>query len=209
MSFFRRTEIAIRCACRGLTLTVPDRDSLLNACEAGQRRRLQACLAKQHANAATWSVQWNKSAGDALRPDDVVAVLRGDDVIVELAYAQKGILAEAMAAQGTRVAAGTLLARLERRAKAAEPTTTALLRQFVARQRTDAELIAALRREIATLQAQRGPAARAPDRKFTRLKHEFSKRYHPDARPSGDAERLLRARVFQEFWPVVEEIERS
>jgi hypothetical protein len=45
--------------------------------------------------------------------------------------------------------------------------------------------------------------------KFRRLKHEFSKRFHPDARAPGDAERERRALVFQEFWPIVEEIERS
>ena len=135
MSFFRRTEITIRCACRSTTLTVPDRDSLLDACEPGLRRRLQACLAKQPADAPAWSVHWEKSAGDALRPHDIVAVLRRAEVTVELCYMQKGVFAEMLVAQGTRVPASARLARLERRAKAPERPTNDILRQFVSRQR--------------------------------------------------------------------------
>ncbi|HXO00537.1 MAG TPA: hypothetical protein VN900_00680 [Stellaceae bacterium] len=225
MRFFRRTEITIRCACRGTTLAVPDRDSLLDTCEQGQRRRLQHCLAKRPADAPSWAVQWGKSAGDALRPQDVVAVLHREDIIVELAYAQRGILAEMLVAQGERVAAGTQLARLERRAKAIPPPPTKdILRQYVERQRRDAETIkhleAALAQhqqlsdrlqgEILMLRTRQTPGtAEVFELKFKRLKHEFSKRFHPDARPPGDAERERRALVFQEFWPIVEKIERS
>jgi pyruvate/2-oxoglutarate dehydrogenase complex dihydrolipoamide acyltransferase (E2) component len=223
MSFFRRAGITIRCACRGAVLAVPDRDVLLDACEPGQRRRLQACLATRPIEAPVWSVHWGKTVGDALYPNDIIAVLRRDDIVVELAYAQKGFLAEMLTVPGVRVALGTRLGRLERRAKSAaapEPPSNAILRQFVSRQRRDAELIAALHAELARLQAElsvrRPPADRSDrpvgtvaDPKFTRLKHEFSKRYHPDAAPPGDVDRVRRARVFQEFWPIVEEIERS
>jgi pyruvate/2-oxoglutarate dehydrogenase complex dihydrolipoamide acyltransferase (E2) component len=160
-------------------------------------------------------VEWQKMPGDALQPNEVVATLSRDGVLVELSSAQRGVLAEWLVTRGTKVAMGTRLALLERRAKTApapapEPPSNALLRQFVARQRRDAETIAALEAELAVLEARlvSGGAAGA-DAKFRRLKQEFSKRYHPDARSSGDAERLLRERVFRDFWPIVEEIERS
>ena len=94
MSFFRRTDILIRCACRGTTLAVPDRDALLDACEQRQRRRLQLSQAKEAADPRAWSVQWEKSVGDALRPHDIVAVLRRGEVTVELVCALRGHLAE-------------------------------------------------------------------------------------------------------------------
>ena len=228
MSFFRRSEIAVRCACRGTTLAVPDRDALLDACEPAQRRRLQQCLATAPDAASAWLVQWGKPAGEALRPHDVVAVLRREGVAVELVYEQKGSLAEVLVANGMRVAAGTRLARIERRTRAAsaaaDPPSGDMVRQMIARQRRDAQVIAALqadvnarqnavdrlRGEVAVLRAQHGADAHtAADHKFKRLKTEFSKRFHPDAAGLGEAERLRRQRVFQEFWPVVEEIERS
>jgi hypothetical protein len=144
----------------------------------------------------------------------VVVALHREGVVVELAYAQKGVLAEWLVTRGEYAAAGARLATLERRAKAV-PTTPArpspvVLRQFVDRQRHDAETIANLQAELAALQARLvlGPPS-SGDVKFKRLKHEFSKRFHPDARPIGDADREGRARVFQEFWPILEEIERS
>ena len=226
MNFFRRADITVRCAYRGTTLAVPDRDALLDACEAGQRRRLQWVLARQASDAPPWSVQWAKATGDDLRPRDVVALLRAEGVAVELAYAQRGVLAEALVASGARVAAGTALARLERRAKAGASagTTTGVLKQYVLRQRQDAEtirslqaalseqqeLVRRLRGELGALrQEQTASEATMVDFKFRRIKHEFSKRYHPDAGPRGDAERARRERVFQEFWPIVEEIDRS
>lgn len=227
MSFFRRADIAVRCVSRATTLAAPDRDALLDACEPGRRRRLQSCLARQVADAASWSVQWRKAAGDALSPNEIVAVLRCDEVVVELTYGHRGTLAALLVEAGERVAAGAQLARLERRARpaaAAEAPSNSLLRQYVARQRQDADLIASLQselavhqqlvgrlqREIAQLQAHRPQAGHATaDAKFRRLKHAFSKHYHPDALSAGEAERLRRAHVFQEFWPIVEEIERS
>lgn len=228
MSFFRRSEIIVRCTCRGTVLAAPDRDALLDACEPGQRRRLQHCLAAAPDAVPAWSVQWGKSAGEALRPHDIVAVLRRAGVAVELVYEQRGSLAEVLVASGASVAAGTRLARVERRTRAApgasERSTNEMLRQFVAQRRRDAQVVAALqaelaarqndvdrlRDELAALRARGEPTERTGvDHKFKRLKHEFSKRYHPDARPQGDAERLSRERVFREFWAVVEEIERS
>ena len=228
MGFFRRTEITVRRACRGTTLAVPTRDALLDACQPGLRRRLQLALARHSADAPVWSVHWAKVAGEWLHPNDVAVRLRGDEVIIELVYGQRAKLAEALAAGGARVACGETLARLERRAKATAVPQTQLLQtisEFAVRQRQDAEMITALqhdlaahqllvarlRHEVASLEGRRslGGGTTGADAKFRRLKHEFSKRYHPDARPTEDAERARRARVFKEFWPIVEEIDRS
>lgn len=236
MGFFRRTELNLRCICRGTALAAPTRDELLDACDAGRRRALQQNFAKYTADDPVWTVQWLKAAGEWLRPNDVVARLRADEVVVELVYAQRAKIAEMLVLPGVRVANSATLARLERRAsKAAGQPQTRLLEavsQFATRQRQDAEMIAALqhdltghqqlvtrlREQIAALQSQPGPPRGQDgdqtrrdiaDPKFRRLKHEFSKRYHPDARAVSDAERALRTRVFQEFWPIVEEIDRS
>jgi hypothetical protein len=218
MGFFFRTAITVRCPCRGATLAVPSRDALLDACEAKHRRRLQHCLAGQ----TPWSVEWQKAIGAALRSRDTVAVLRRDDVIVELAYTQRGTLAEFLVAEGEQAVAGAPLARVERRAKPATPPDgNELLRQYVAQQRRDAEIIKRLEADLAQWQrlADRlheevsvlrlGDPGTAADAKFVRVKHEFSKRFHPNARAAGDPERDRREQVFREFWPVVEEIERS
>jgi hypothetical protein len=214
MMFFHRPELAIRYAHRGLTLSVPDRDRLLNACEPGERRRLQRLLGAGAAADAPWEVQWQKTAGDALQSGDVVATLRREGLIVELAFAQRGTLGEWLVTRGALVTTGTKLTVLERRAKAAPAPAPAasneLLRHFVARQRHDAEIIASLQAQLAALQARRMEDAPAiGDAKFRRLKHEFSKRFHPDARPAGDPERVFRELIFREFWPIFEEIERS
>jgi hypothetical protein len=211
MMFFRQSEITVRFASRSTTLAVPDRDLLLDNCAEDQRRRLQRYLARQSADAPSWSVQWRKFAGDTLRAKEVVAVLRQAEVVIELGYAQRGLLAETFVARGEFVAPGTELARLERRARTApSPPTKDLLRQYVARQRHDAEVIATLQAEMAILRARLVAGSTPADEvKFRRLKHEFSKRFHPDARPVGDAERERRELVFREFWPLFEEIERS
>jgi hypothetical protein len=73
---------------------------------------------------------------------------------------------------------------------------------LMSRRRRDAERIRQLQRELADLRHAGG------DRKFRRLKLEFSKRFHPDG-GADERERKRREAVFQEFWPVVEEIERS
>ncbi|MFZ2004927.1 MAG: biotin/lipoyl-containing protein [Stellaceae bacterium] len=213
--FFHRHELTVRCPSRSLALVAPDRDRLLNACEPGERRRLQRCLGKPSAHEPSWVLEWQKMPGDMLQPDEVVATLSRDRVLVELSYAQRGVLAEWLVTRGAMVAMGTRIALLERRAKTApapqpQGPSNAVLRQFVARQRQDAEMIAALQAELALLQTRLDSGvAPGSDAKFRRLKLEFSKRFHPDARPAGDAERERRASVFQEFWPVVEEIERS
>ena len=211
--FFRRDDLTVRSTFRGLTLSVPGRDRLLNACEESQRRRLQRCLGPASANEPPWVVQWQKMPGDALQPDEVVATLLRDGVVVELTYAQRGVLAEWLVLRGEEAVSGTRLATLERRAKtppARTPSTNAVLQQFVARQRRDAETIATLQSELAALHARLVLGTPSSDDvRFKRLKYEFSKRFHPDARPLGDADRERRAQVFQEFWPIVEEIERS
>ena len=226
MRFFSRGEITIRCAYRGPALSVPDLDRLLNSCDPGQRRRLQRCLVESSPSRAAWSVEWRKTVGEALNPQDVVATLRRDGIVVELACAQRGTLTDVLAAQGERVNAGARLGLLERRTRvpAPEPPANDVLRQFVSRQRSDADLIQALqadlaahhelivrlRGELSALSA--GRASGEPvitDLKFKRLKHEFSKHFHPDAGSRGTAERQRRTLMFQEFWPIVEEIERS
>jgi hypothetical protein len=213
--FFHRPELTVRCPSRSLALVVPDHDRLLNACEAGERRRLQRYLGNPSAHEPPWVVQWQKMPGDVLDPGEVVATLSRDGILVELSYAQRGTLTEWLVTRGTQVATGTRLATLERRAKTAsarapEAPPNAILRQFVARQRRDAETIAALQTELALLQARLDSGAvLSSDTKFRRLKHEFSKHFHPDTRPNGDPERVLREQVFLEFWPVFEEIERS
>jgi len=211
--FFHRDDLTIRCSLRGLTMSVPDRDRLLNACDEGRRRRLLHCLGKASDDEPPWQVQWQKMPGDPLQPEDVVVTLHREGVVVELVYAQKGVLSEWLVTRGDYAPAGAKLATLERRAKqAAVPRAPSndLVRQFVARQRRDAETIAKLQAELAAVQARLvlGVPTSA-DVRFKRLKYEFSKRFHPDARPVGDAERERRARVFQEFWPILEEIERS
>ena len=209
MLFFHRDELVVRCAYRGLALSVPDHDRLLNACAPGERRRLQRLLGRLGADNAGWLLQWRKNAGDVLQPDEVVATLIRGGVIVELAYAQGGTLAERLVGEDQPVAAGKRLALLERRAKT-PPPTVALIRQYVARQREDAKMIATLEAQLAALQTRLvAGQSGATDAKFKRLKHEFSRRYHPDSGLPGDDERLRRERVFQEFWPIVEEIERS
>lgn len=211
--FFRRDDLTVRSTFRGLTLSVPNHDRLLDACEESQRRRLQRCLGPVSANEPPWVVQWQKMPGDELLPDEVVATLHRDGVVVELAYTQKGMLAEWLVLRGEEVTSETRLATLERRAKTAParaPSTNAMLQQYVARQRRDAETIAKLQSELAALQTRLVLGARSHDEvKFKRLKHEFSKRFHPDAQSVGDADRERRAQVFQEFWPILEEIERS
>lgn len=212
---FHRHELIVRCPSRGLTLAAPDRDRLLDACEPSERRRLQRYLGKPMAHEPPWLVEWQRMPGDVLQPGEVVATLSRDGVLVELSYAQRGVLAEWLVTRGATVAMGTKLALLERRAKSApgpvlDAPPNAILRQFVALRRRDAETIAALQTELALLQARLDSGtAPAGDAKFRRLKLEFSKRFHPDTSPAGDTERERRAAVFREFWPVVEEIERS
>src|SRR6201986_2071242 len=91
--FFRRDDLTVRSTFRGLTLSVPDHDRLLNACEEGQRRRLQRNLGPA-SGSTSWVLQWQKMPGEPLVPEEVVATLHRDGVIVELAYAQRGVLAE-------------------------------------------------------------------------------------------------------------------
>jgi len=160
-------------------------------------------------------VQWRKRAGASVEPSEIVAALFRDGVTAELAYVYGGTLAERLVDDGDLVAAGKRIARLERRAKEPETPASLLLRHYVERQRHDAATIAALQVQLAALQARltadSTPGAATPeaDAKFRRLKHEFSRRFHPDTQPLTTAERLRRERVFQEFWPIVEEIERS
>jgi pyruvate/2-oxoglutarate dehydrogenase complex dihydrolipoamide acyltransferase (E2) component len=213
--FFHRAELTVRYTHRGLTLSVPDRDRLLNACEPSQRHRLQRCLGPASPTEPPWVVQWQKMPGDELLPDEVIVTLHREGVVVELAFAQKGVLAEWQVVRGAEAAAGKKLATLDRRAKATaaavrEPSTV-VVQQYLTRQRRDAATIAALQAELTSLQSRLDSrkGSGGSDAKFRRLKTEFSKRFHPDASPASDAERERRARVFQEFWPVLEDIERS
>jgi hypothetical protein len=233
MRLFHREEITVHCAFRGAALTVPTTDRLLDDCAPEQQHRLRRRLEKAAVEDQGWRVEWRKVAAEALRPHDIVAVLRCDEIVVELACAQRGVLAETLVAEGERAPPGMRLARLRKAPPPAPPLQSPpenrhdiddLLRHFVARQRSDAETIKRLAADLAeyqqmadrlssevhTLRAGRLPGGTAlPDLKFKRLKHEFSKRFHPDALPLGDAERAFRELVFREFWPILEEIDRS
>jgi hypothetical protein len=233
MSLSLRSEIIVRIICRGTTLFVPDRDALFAACDVRHHGGLEEHLAKHPADGPAWAVDWSKAAGDWLNPGDVVARLHGEAIVVELVYGQSAKLGERLVPTGAHVATGAALARLERRGKVerrAKPigsAQTQLLQsfsQFAVREMQDAETIAALRSELEmqqrlvdTLRGEiaflRSRQAVVPDLnsdpRFRRLKHEFGKHFHPDAGRADDAERQARVRVFQEFWPVFEAIEKS
>ncbi len=230
MNFFDRSEITVRCTFRGNSLTVPHAERLLGSCRDEHRRRLRRELAKLPVDDQCWSVTWHKKAGDLLRPQDLVGVLRLKDIFVELVYARNGVLFETNVAEGERARVGRKLAEIR---KPLTPTPspdrekprTDLLLKLMLRHRRDVEalekaaldlseqrrLVDQLRLEVRSLRAERGSVERGgfDDRKFKRLKIEFSRHFHPDSCPLGDAEREHREQVFQEFWPIVEEIERS
>lgn len=219
----------LRCTFRGAVLTVPNAERLLKSGPSATRRRLRRRLATIAGQDAGWSLHWLKQAGDELRPNEIVALLQAPDIVVELVCAQRAFLGEVLVSGGACAKAGARLAAIRKPAKEASPMPAAapandLLLKLTSRHRQDIELIkrlqselseqhilvAQLRHEIAMLQDSGEPSApRAGDRKFRRLKREFSRHFHPDSRPPGDAERERRERVFQEFWPIVEEIERS
>jgi hypothetical protein len=232
MLLFRRSEIAIRCPFRGPTMAAPKPARLIDACPDGQRGRLQRRLAKIAHEDQLWLVHWQKSRGDDLRPQDVVAVLALDGVTVELVSLRHGILAEAQAGEGAAVAPGAALGKIGKPIKAMSRTQKMgeLLAQYTSRHVRDLDsmkelqsqlsesrkLIGQLRGEILSLRGRQNAeylgsrlASAANDGKFRRLKHEFSKRYHPDGRAGDADERRRRELVFQEFWPIVEQIERS
>lgn len=201
---FRRLPITVSCAFRGGSLSAPPGERLVKACPEAQRRRLRRRLARAP---ALWTVSWDKSPGDELQPRDRVAVLLGKGVVVELRCARRGVLGERLVGEGEAVAPGTRLAAIRRPAPpdAAADGRARLheaMLQFMARRRRDAERIRDLQRELEALRRAGG------DAKFRRLKLEFSKRFHPDG-GADERERRHRQLVFQEFWPVVEAIERS
>jgi hypothetical protein len=232
MLLFRRAEIPIRCAFRGSTMAAPKLARLIDACPEGQRGRLQKRLARIASEDRLWSVQWRKDRGDDIRPQDVVAVLALDGITVELVTLGYGILVEPQVGEGAPVALGAGLAKIGKPVKAMSRTQRLgeLLAQYTSRHVRDLEEIKGLQRQLAEnrkligrlrgeilslrgrhnaeyLGARLGKAA--TDRKFRRLKHEFSKHYHPDGRVADADERRRRELVFQEFWPIVEQIDRS
>ncbi len=235
MKFFGRSRITIRCAFRGNALAVPSVERVLSDCPEAQLNRLRRRLSRIAASDQRWSLTWDRQAGDDLRPHDRVAVLRLRNIVVELVYAQHCRLAEIFVAQGAVVTAGDRLAAIRKRGEQARepdggPQADDTMLKLMARHRDDREqiqklvvelhqnqrVVAQLRRELALLLGQRGAPDRhgpsafsSTDQKFRQLKHEFSKHFHPDSRPGDDRERKSRERVFQEFWPIVEKIERS
>jgi hypothetical protein len=232
MMLFRRAEIAIRCPFRGAVMSAPKPARLIDACPEGSRGRLQRRLTRIAPEGRLWSVRWRKGRGDDIRPQDVVAVLALDGITVELVSLRHGILVEPQVGEGTSAALGTALAKIGKPVKAMSRTQKMgeLLAQYTSRhireldeikglQRQlseDRKLIGQLRGEILSLRGRQnaeylGARLTAPgsDRKFRRLKQEFSKHYHPDGRPGDADERRRRELVFQEFWPIVEQIERS
>ena len=232
MLLFGRGEIAIRCPFRGAVMAAPKPARLIEACDDKLRGRLRRRLARIAPEDLLWSVHWEKGRGDDLRPQDVVAVLSLDGITVELVSLRHGILVEAQAGEGASVAFGGALAKIGKPVKAVSRTQKMgeLLAQYTARHVRDTEsikelqnqlaenrkLIGQLRGEILSLRGRQNAeylgsrlASAANDRKFRRLKQEFSKRYHPDGRAGDAAEQRRRELVFQEFWPIVEQIDRS
>ena len=232
MLLFRRAEIAIRCPFRGSVMAAPKIPRLLAACPEGQRGRLEKRLAKIAPEDRLWSVQWCKGRGDDLRPRDVIAVLELDGITVELASLGYGILVDPHVPEGAMVGFGAVLAKIGKPVKAMSRTQKLgeLVAQFTSRHIRDLDeikglqsqlaesrkLVGQLRGEILSLRGRQNAeyvgarlASAANDRKFRRLKQEFSKHYHPDGRAGDADERRRRELVFQEFWPIVEQIERS
>jgi len=213
-------------------MSVPKEARLLDACPEAWRGRLQRRLMKIAPEDRVWSVHWRKGRGDDLRPQDVVAVLELGGVTVELVSLRYGLLVEPQAGEGAAIASGTALAKIGKPVKAMSRTQKLgeLLAQYTARHAHDLEqikalqsqlaedrkLIGQLRGEILSVRGRQNAeylgarlASAANDRKFRRLKQEFSKHYHPDARAGDADERRRRELVFQEFWPIVEQIDRS
>lgn len=244
MNFFSRSEITVRCSFRGNSLAAPHVERLLSSCHDSERNRLRRALARIGHDEQAWQLTWERQPGDRLVANNRVAVLRLRNLVVELLYAQAGVLTEILVPGGERVRGGDRLASVARPERAAKPAPAApssepppaaddetreMVMQLLARRRQDAEQIKNLRIQLSDKQRELGQlrgeltllrvrqgageggnaGPRSSDRKFVRLKHEFSKRFHPDGVAADLAERQLRTRVFQEFWPIVEQIERS
>lgn len=232
MMLFRRAEIAIRCPFRGSTMSAPKLARLVDACPQAQRGRLQKRLAKIAPEDRLWSVQWRKERGDDLRPRDVVAIIALAGLTVELTTLHYGILVEPQVEEGAGVALGAPLAKIGQPVRAMSRTQKMgeLLAQYTSRHIQDLdeikglqaqlaesrELVGRLRGEILSLRGRQNAeylSARSrqagTDRKFRRLKQEFSKRYHPDGSAADADDRRRRELVFREFWPIVEQIDRS
>lgn len=232
MLLFRRTEIAIRCPFRSATMAMPKLARLVDSCPQPLRGRLQKRLGKIAPADRLWSVEWRKERGDDIRPQDVVAVLALDGITVALVSLRHGILVEPQVGEGAPVAPGAALAKIGKPAKAVSRAQKMgeLLAQYTSRHIRDVDeikglqnqlsetrkLIGQLRGEILSLRgrqnaeylsARLGKAVNDP--KFRRLKQEFSKHYHPDGRAGDADEQRRRELVFREFWPIVEQIERS
>jgi len=232
MLLFRRAEIPIRCPFRGATMSAPKEARLFDACPAALRGRLQRRLMKIAPEDRLWSVHWRKERGDDLQPRDVVAMLELAGITVELVSLRYGLLVEPRAGEGATIASGTALAKIGLPVKAMSRTQkmAELLAQYTSRHirdldeikalqsqlSEDRKLIGQLRGEILSVRGRRNAeylsarlASPANDAKFRRLKQEFSKHYHPDGHAGDSDERRRRELVFQEFWPIVEQIERS
>ena len=230
MNFFTRSEITVRCSFRGNSLAVPHVDRLLNSCHDADRNRLRRTLSRIAHDEQLWHLTWEREPGDRLVANNRVAVLRLRNVVVELLYAQAGTLAEIAVPGGERVRGGDRLAGVAKPEKATPPPppeidqdAREMVVQLLERRRRDAEQIKQLRIQLSDKQRQLGElrgeltllrvrygagSDGTADHKFVRLKREFSKRFHPDGL-ADPAERQLCTRIFQEFWPIVERIERS
>jgi hypothetical protein len=232
MMLFRRAELPIRCPFRGATMTAPKLARLLEACPEVQRGRLRRRLTKIAPEDRLWSVHWRQERGDDVRPRETVAVLDLGGITVELVSLRHGILVEPQVPEGAEVAFGATLAKIGKPVQPMSRTQkqAELLAQFTSRHIRDLDeikgllhqlaenrkLVGQLRGEILSLRGRQNAeylgarlASAANDPKFRRLKQEFSKHYHPDARTGDADERRRRELVFQEFWPIVEKIERS
>jgi len=71
-----------------------------------------------------------------------------------------------------------------------------------------------LKIEIERLRARAPQASDVPDGesggdRFAAVKRAFARLYHPDQRRGSALESVVRAEVFNEFWPEIERIERQ
>jgi len=64
-------------------------------------------------------LQWKKKPGDAVAMDEILIEVETDKVVLEVPAPAAGVLAEVIRPDGSTVAAGELIARIDSEAKAA------------------------------------------------------------------------------------------
>jgi hypothetical protein len=62
---------------------------------------------------------------------------------------------------------------------------------------------------IVTLEGQRDGAAGRSDKRFDELRRYLAREFHPDHAKAEGIEKLVRAEIFKQVWPKVEEIAKG